>query len=107
MQELQKNKMTTGDLGELRLICKKAVVFRKLKILGILINCVDFCHDSAKHASMMALAAPKVEKSWEKRWEIQLFGFLLTVVFAGTDSSATLVLILRCYQLDDYLMTTW
>ena len=37
----------------------------KLKILGFLINCVDFCHDSDKHASMMALAAPKVEKSWE------------------------------------------
>ena len=25
------------------------------------INCVDFCHDSAKQASLMALAAPKVE----------------------------------------------
>jgi hypothetical protein len=25
------------------------------------INCVDFCHDSAKQASLMALAAPKIE----------------------------------------------
>ncbi len=24
------------------------------------VNCVDFCHDSAKQASLMALAAPKV-----------------------------------------------
>jgi hypothetical protein len=23
-------------------------------------NCVDLCHDAAKHASMMALAAPSV-----------------------------------------------
>ena len=39
------------------------------------INCVlegsseqaraDFCHDSAKQARLMALAAPKVEKSWK------------------------------------------
>jgi hypothetical protein len=42
---------------------------------------------------MMALAAPKVEKSWEKGGKYSYFGFLLTVVFAGTDSSATLVLI--------------
>ena len=27
-------------------------------------NDVDFCRDSAKHASMMALAAPKVESLW-------------------------------------------
>ena len=25
------------------------------------INCVDFCHDSAKQASLMALTAPKIE----------------------------------------------
>ena len=39
-----------------------------MEIMGIVnvmvatlkINFVDFCHDSAKHASMMALAAPKV-----------------------------------------------
>ena len=31
-----------------------------------LINCVDFCHDSAiTKQALMALAAPKVEKSWE------------------------------------------
>jgi hypothetical protein len=29
------------------------------------INCIDFCHDSAKQARLMALAAPKVEKSWK------------------------------------------
>ena len=27
-------------------------------------NDVDFCRDSAKHASMMAFAAPKVESLW-------------------------------------------
>ena len=27
-------------------------------------NYVDFCRDSAKHASMMAFAAPKVESLW-------------------------------------------
>lgn len=27
--------MTVGDLGELRLICIKAVAFRRLKFLGI------------------------------------------------------------------------
>ena len=25
------------------------------------VNCVDFCHDSAKQASLMALTAPKIE----------------------------------------------
>jgi hypothetical protein len=30
------------------------------------INCVDFCHDSAiTKQALMALAAPKIEKSWE------------------------------------------
>ena len=28
-----------------------------------IINFVDFCHDSANHASMLALAAPKVQNS--------------------------------------------
>ena len=38
-------------------------VFGKNKV-GI--NCVDFCHDSAiTKQALMALAAPKVEKSWE------------------------------------------
>lgn len=27
-------------------------------------NYVDFCRDSAKHASMMAFAAPKIESLW-------------------------------------------
>ena len=31
--------------------------------LQFLINFVDFCHDSAKRASTMALAAPKVLNS--------------------------------------------
>ena len=30
------------------------------------INCVDFCHDSAiTKQALMALTAPKVEKSWK------------------------------------------
>ena len=32
------------------------------------VNCVDFCHDSATQASLMALAAPKVQCSKIKRW---------------------------------------
>ena len=27
-------------------------------------NIVDFCHDSTKYASIMVLAAPKVESLW-------------------------------------------
>lgn len=27
-------------------------------------NIVDFCHDSSKYASIMALTAPKVESHW-------------------------------------------
>ena len=33
---------------------------------NFLINCVDFCHDSAiTKQALMALTVPKVEKSWE------------------------------------------
>ena len=35
---------------------------KKLKPCGIHFNFVDFCHDSAKYASIMALAAPKVHQ---------------------------------------------
>jgi hypothetical protein len=39
---------------------------------GTHVNFVFLCHDSAKHASMMALAAPSVRKNPNK------FGFSLT-----------------------------
>ena len=39
---------------------------------GTHVNFVFLCHDSAKHASMMALAAPSVRKNSNK------FGFSLT-----------------------------
>ena len=90
---------------------KQEKMFCNWKFWEFLINCVDFCHDSAKHASMMALAAPKVEKSWEKRWGIQLFRIFVNCGFrwyrfecyAGTDSS----ILSTWWQLGDYLMTTW
>jgi hypothetical protein len=40
------------------------LVIAFIKKLRISLNFVDFCHDSAKQASLMALAAPKIHSSF-------------------------------------------
>jgi len=39
---------------------------RKFSLL-LNFNCIDLCHDAAKHASMMALAAPSVVATHHKK----------------------------------------
>ena len=56
------------------------------------VNFVDFCHDSAKQASLMALAAPKVQCSKIKRWRPKAH-LLRTSVEASAAGAATTVVV--------------